>query len=592
MAGDVADTMMAGEALDAAEGLGGLWGVVNNAGINPLLPPGHRDPAVGVGRGPAGQPAGRRGLRARGRPGAGRGRRGRADRQPRLDRRAHRAAQHRPLQRLQGRHRRAHPHPGRRARPGRDPLQLGRPGHDRHRDGRGPDDRQPGPARRSWSPRRRSGASGTVAEAAWPIVFLLTDAASFITGQTLRGGRRPAGRRLGPHADRRLRGRHGRLRRRRAPVARTPPHEVTLLEVGPHYRPGRVAGRAHPLAPDHQGDPRLGLPGARRRLAAHGPRAARAGGGRLVGHQRRDRPARAPRALRRVGRPGRRLRLGELAALVPRDRGRPRLRRRRLARRRGADPDRPLPRAPAWSCRSASSRRPCRSVTSGSRPQRPRGARASGRSRSTWSTACARPRPTSTWTRRWRAGNLTLRAGVLVDRVAFSGQRVSGVVVAGPDGPETLPADAVVMALGTYATPAALLRSGIGPPEELGRHGIGVVAPSRGVGRGMQDHPKVSYRFELGTRGPALAEPLVPVPSDRRPRGRRRAARLPGDALLGPGRGRAALHRPQRPGGRRALAPRRRAPAEHATRPTSRRSRWAGSSIPPTGPRPSPPAGG
>jgi len=37
--GDVGDTMVAGEALDAAEGLGGFWGVVNNAGINPYYHP-------------------------------------------------------------------------------------------------------------------------------------------------------------------------------------------------------------------------------------------------------------------------------------------------------------------------------------------------------------------------------------------------------------------------------------------------------------------------------------------------------------------------------------------------------------------------
>ena len=38
--GDVADTMVAGEALDAAEELGGaLWGLVNNAGINPAYQP-------------------------------------------------------------------------------------------------------------------------------------------------------------------------------------------------------------------------------------------------------------------------------------------------------------------------------------------------------------------------------------------------------------------------------------------------------------------------------------------------------------------------------------------------------------------------
>jgi NAD(P)-dependent dehydrogenase (short-subunit alcohol dehydrogenase family) len=39
VAGDVGDTMIAGEALDAAEELGGLWGVVNNAGINPFYHP-------------------------------------------------------------------------------------------------------------------------------------------------------------------------------------------------------------------------------------------------------------------------------------------------------------------------------------------------------------------------------------------------------------------------------------------------------------------------------------------------------------------------------------------------------------------------
>jgi gluconate 5-dehydrogenase len=39
VAGDVADTETAAEALDAAEGLGGLWGLVNNAGINPFYRP-------------------------------------------------------------------------------------------------------------------------------------------------------------------------------------------------------------------------------------------------------------------------------------------------------------------------------------------------------------------------------------------------------------------------------------------------------------------------------------------------------------------------------------------------------------------------
>ena len=63
------------------------------------------------------------------------------------------------------------------------------------------------------------------------------------------------------------------------------------------------------------------------------------------------------------------------------------------------------------------------------------------------------------------------------------------------------------MALGTYATPAALLRSGVGPSEELARHAIPPTAIVHGVGRGMQDHPKVSYRFDLGIAAPPWPSP-------------------------------------------------------------------------------------
>jgi choline dehydrogenase len=96
---------------------------------------------------------------------------------------------------------------------------------------------------------------------------------------------------------------------------------------------------------------------------------------------------------------------------------------------------------------------------------------------------------------------------VTVDRVVLEGGRTRAVAVVGPQGAERIDADAVVMALGTYATPAALLRSGVGPAEELARHGIPVAAEVPGVGRGMQDHPKVSYRFELALAAPAWPSP-------------------------------------------------------------------------------------
>ena len=91
--------------------------------------------------------------------------------------------------------------------------------------------------------------------------------------------------------------------------------------------------------------------------------------------------------------------------------------------------------------------------------------------------------------------------------MVLEGGVARAVEIIGPKGPERLPADAVIMALGTYATPAALLRSGVGPPEELGRHGIPVAAEVAGVGRGMQDHPKVSYRFELAIDAPPWPNP-------------------------------------------------------------------------------------
>jgi choline dehydrogenase len=103
--------------------------------------------------------------------------------------------------------------------------------------------------------------------------------------------------------------------------------------------------------------------------------------------------------------------------------------------------------------------------------------------------------------------NLRLLTGVLVDRVRLRGERVAAVELAGAAGVESLPADAVVMALGTYATPAALLRSGVGPPAELARHGIPALVPLAGVGRGMQDHPKISYRFEIALEAPPWPSP-------------------------------------------------------------------------------------
>jgi choline dehydrogenase len=95
---------------------------------------------------------------------------------------------------------------------------------------------------------------------------------------------------------------------------------------------------------------------------------------------------------------------------------------------------------------------------------------------------------------RWHAGfayldrararpNLTILADTLVDRVLLHDGRVTGVLAGGRE----LHADVVVLSASAYGSPAILLRSGIGPADELARHGIDAVAELP-VGEGLVDH--------------------------------------------------------------------------------------------------------
>ena len=108
--------------------------------------------------------------------------------------------------------------------------------------------------------------------------------------------------------------------------------------------------------------------------------------------------------------------------------------------------------------------------------------------------------------------NLRLVAGVYADRMILDAGRVTGVEYMTPEGEATrLDADRVVVCLGTYASPAFFLRSGVGPAEDLGRHGIPVALDQPAVGRGMQDHPKVGYRFWIDTEVPVWPHPWIQV---------------------------------------------------------------------------------
>jgi choline dehydrogenase-like flavoprotein len=84
--------------------------------------------------------------------------------------------------------------------------------------------------------------------------------------------------------------------------------------------------------------------------------------------------------------------------------------------------------------------------------------------------------------------NQAVRTGVLVDRVVVRDGRATGVEVWEDGARRTLAADRVVLAAGAVASPLLLMRSGIGPPGELRRHGIPCRVESPATGANLHDH--------------------------------------------------------------------------------------------------------
>ncbi|MCX4245227.1 GMC family oxidoreductase [Paraliomyxa miuraensis] len=87
--------------------------------------------------------------------------------------------------------------------------------------------------------------------------------------------------------------------------------------------------------------------------------------------------------------------------------------------------------------------------------------------------------------------NLEIRARTMVERVIMEGTRVVGVSCRTASGLETIAAPRVILAAGAYATPAVLLRSGVGPHQDLEACGIPVRVDRPGVGHHLCDHPQL-----------------------------------------------------------------------------------------------------
>jgi len=87
-----------------------------------------------------------------------------------------------------------------------------------------------------------------------------------------------------------------------------------------------------------------------------------------------------------------------------------------------------------------------------------------------------------------------VRTRAEVDRLIWQGDRAAGVRLV--DGSEVHAGKGVVLAAGSIGSPAILMRSGIGPGEDLRRLGIDVRHDAPGVGGNLHDHPGFGLQFE------------------------------------------------------------------------------------------------
>ena len=107
--------------------------------------------------------------------------------------------------------------------------------------------------------------------------------------------------------------------------------------------------------------------------------------------------------------------------------------------------------------------------------------------------------------------NLTIISHASVDRIGFSGGRATAVdaVVKGQRATFSARKE-IILCAGALNSPQILLRSGVGPANEIQPHGIEMVHSLPGVGQNLQDHIGVVSQFAC-TQPVTLARSATPL---------------------------------------------------------------------------------
>lgn len=88
-----------------------------------------------------------------------------------------------------------------------------------------------------------------------------------------------------------------------------------------------------------------------------------------------------------------------------------------------------------------------------------------------------------------RRPNLEIRTETTVSRILFDGRKAEGVIAVRDGVKEELRAGRIILSLGALATPAILMRSGVGPATHLVDCGVEVLNDLPGIGQNLMEHP-------------------------------------------------------------------------------------------------------
>ncbi len=102
--------------------------------------------------------------------------------------------------------------------------------------------------------------------------------------------------------------------------------------------------------------------------------------------------------------------------------------------------------------------------------------------------------------------NLTLADHSLVEQILFEGRRATGVRYRRRDGTvvDARASIEVIVCAGSLESPGILMRSGIGPSDQLQALGIPVLHHLPGVGQNLQDHAVIPMAYRLRAGAPSL----------------------------------------------------------------------------------------